>query len=103
MDTIMGDTSEERLMKDFLKFTIDNLFWKRKWFRKWLILIPTWMIVAIPLFGYDRYLIGFYMNLYCFLLALSIYDNEIKEDGINVKGYQGAKIERKLKAKKAAY
>ena len=112
---VVSSTSNESLLKVLrilvalsplpaLLAFLDGWYWNEDIQLIWSIsvLLPA-LIVAIPLFGYDRYLIGFYMNLYCFLLVLSIYDNEIREDDVNVKGYQGAKIERKLKAKKAAY
>jgi hypothetical protein len=105
----MGDIDENKLMKDVFKYAIDHLFWKRRWFRKWFIHIPTWMIIAIPIFGHDSYHINFYTSLYFFLFTISLYDNQ---DMLDDDGYQGANIEKKffvekklkkLRAKKAAY
>jgi hypothetical protein len=107
----MGDSEDDKLMKEVFKYAINHLFWKRRWFRKWFIYIPTWMVVAIPTFGHDAYHINFYVSMYCFLFSLSLYDREGMLDD-DLEGYQGAKIEKsfyikertkKLRAKKAAY
>lgn len=101
----MGDNSGEKLTLDFLKFIMNNLFWRRRWFRKWVINIPTWMLIAIPVFGADAYLINFYVSLYSFTLVLSLSDaSKILDDEIDeIKGYNVSKFGKKLTAKKAAY
>jgi hypothetical protein len=94
----MGDTQEDKLAKAVFKTAIDHLFWKRRWFRKWFINIPSWLIVAIPVLGHDSYYINFYLSLYCFLLTLSLYDRDLIDDEV----YPRSKT-KKLRAKKAAY
>jgi hypothetical protein len=62
-----------------LKQYIDWLFWKRLWFRIWIILVPLWMI---PVFMAD--LAGapysstrdLLCHIYCISLLFAVYDHK---------------------------
>jgi hypothetical protein len=78
-----------------IKKYIDYLFWKRKWFRKCFIFVPTWAIPLFGIMGADRYSSDIFVSFYLFTISLALFDriDENKEP----------ETPRKIRAKKAPY
>lgn len=88
-----------------MKKYIDFLFWKRNWFRYSFVYFPVWMVPVLILKGDDSDLLMVFLNLYFFIMALSLYDNKNVGGPDNPFGEINLEknSSKKITAKKAAY
>jgi len=78
-----------------IKKYVDYYFWKRTWFRRWFIFIPSWSILMFGLLGADHYTADIFVSLYLFTISLALYDR--------IDEYKEPEKPRKIRAKKAAH